>query len=576
MSPSFLTAHRSSIIRALPFMLARSPVGYNLLVGEVMARKLTGYAFYRNLLKGLKRQVREIEGPEPPDLRRYYRSYAGVLEHAQPESCQRAVFLESAVMAGLALVGDFHTLDQAQRQYLGVVRELYDSGHRPVLALEMVQAGHDAELARYVNGEIEDDGTFLDRIGFFRNWGFDFMHYKPILAFARSRGLRVHGINADGGLKARDLFMAKRLLEIAEGNSPKPVIALVGDLHLGPRHLPRALEARGLRPVLLFQNSETVIMRRLREGLEPFGWFQIDDSRFLVNNTAPWVKVQTNLTWLEHGGEALCAMQGYCKRRGGESEDDFSGQPDLTETLHEYIRVLKDLFGLALKRDDDFQVFTMKDLEFLDDPYYRREPGRTYAKIIRDGRALFVRRGNIIYIPLLDVNRTVQEAAHYLMGADLDVAPGAGAFFRRLHYFASGFVASKLINPMRRYRTRNEMMQVREDYGRLRTRKERAYARRQLSVLNGTLDFFDAADKARGCSRLLQMEMNHYLDVDRETLFGLSEQIGFQLGEGLFSSYNKGELSGEDLKHYIFTQHDPFHFHRTYDKHLEEVVEGSA
>ncbi|MCI4397205.1 MAG: hypothetical protein JHC34_00025 [Acidobacteria bacterium] len=52
-----------------------------------MARKLTGYAFYRNLLKGLKRQVREIEGPEPPDLRRYYRSYASVLERARPSPC---------------------------------------------------------------------------------------------------------------------------------------------------------------------------------------------------------------------------------------------------------------------------------------------------------------------------------------------------------------------------------------------------------------------------------------------------------------------------------------------------------
>ena len=63
-------------------------------------------------------------------------------------------------------------------------------------------------------------------------------------------------------------------------------------------------------------------------------------------------------------------------------------------------------------------------------------------------------RGNVIYIPILDVNRTVQEAAHFLMGQDLDVSPGHRAFFRRIHYFTAGFLASKMINPLRHYRTR--------------------------------------------------------------------------------------------------------------------------
>ncbi len=72
------------------------------------------------------------------------------------------------------------------------------------------------------------------------------------------------------------------------------------------------------------------------------------------------------------------------------------------------------------------------------------------------------------------------------------------------------------------------------------------------------------------------MEMQRYQKLDVDTLYGLSEQIGFQLGEGLYSSYNGAELSGEDLKHYIFSQHNPFHFCRTFGKRLEEVVEGSA
>lgn len=540
-----------------------------------MAKRLTGYRFFAGLLKAIKRQIREVQGPEDAELKRYYRGYARTLEKSRFHPSDPGEFLAAGAEKGIALVGDFHTLDQAQRQFIKVAKAMHEAGRPPVLALEMVLARHDGALQEFLHSGAPDEATFLDETGYFDNWGFDFNHYRPILALARKLDLPVHGINSEGPLAKRDKAMASRLAKLRADYPGRPLLVLVGDLHLAPGHLPRELSKHGLEPAVLFQNSESVTMDRMRRGEEPFGWFRINGSHFLVNNTAPWVKMQTYLTWLEHGGEALCTLLGACARQGGDDEDEEApGAPDLTETVHGYIRILKDLFDLHLKADDTFQVFTMKDLDFLDDPYFRRRPGSIYAKIIREGHALYMTRGNIIYIPILDVNRTVQEAAHYLMGEDADVGPGVDSFFRRLHYCASGYLASKMINPLRHYRTRDSMHQAKEEWSRARSPKERRYAEHQLAVFNNTLNFFDRVEEHGGCSRMPLMELDRFVKLDHDQRFGLSIQIGAQLGEGLYAAYDAGELSGAELKHYIFSQSDPFHYCRTFRRHLAEGLEG--
>lgn len=544
-----------------------------------MAKKLAAYRFYSDLLKAIKRQIRELQGPEDLEIRAYYRGYASFLERCEPRASTQEAFLERVIETELALVGDFHTLDQAQNQFVKVARALCEERAQPVLALEMVQTHHNPILERYLTEEEPDDGKFLEEIGFYDHWGFDFAHYRPILAMARKHALPVRGINRGGSLRQRDRAMAEELLQL-RGEFPKrPVLVLVGDLHLAPSHLPRELFRRGANPVALFQNSETVTMNRLRRGADPYGWFQVGEDRFLVNNTPPWIKMETYRTWLEHGGEALSVLRALgpsSRRREKDDDEEEGGPPDLTEMAHGYIRILKDLFDLHLRADDNFQAYSMSDLDFLDDPYFRHQPGRTYAGIIREGRALFLRRGNLLYIPLLDVNRTVQEAAHFLMGADLEVGQTPPAFFKRLHYFASGYLASKVINPLRHHHSREAMRRAKQEWSRARTLKERRYAERQIEVFKATVDFFGLIEGYGGCAQIPLIELGRFLSADRETRFAVSEQIGFQLGEGLYASYNEGALSGTELKHYIFSQSDPFHYCRNLRHHLAAAVNGSS
>ena len=517
--------------------------------------KIAGFRFYEKLLKAVKRNVREVQGPEPKDLKAYYRRYAREIESSKPARSSFRAFINRASKAKVVLVGDFHTLDQAQKQFLKVAREMEELGMRPVLCLEMVHADKDGAVADYIKGDI-GDADFLDGIGFFDHWGFDFNHYKPVFDFARKTGSPVHGINREGGLKQRDRFMAARIAELAAEYGDRPLLVMVGDLHLSRNNLPKNLIARGLDPVVLFQNSEKVYMGALRHGSAPEGWWALGQDRYLVNNTPPWVKMQTYCTWLEHGGEALCSMYGMCKWRGMEEEDE---EVDLTETLHEYIRVLKSLFGLFSRNDDEFQVFTMNDLEFLEERYFKTFPGKVYAQIIRDGRPLYMVWSNTIYIPILDVNRTAQEAAHFLMGRNLNIDDGRAAFMDRIHYYASGFIASKLINPLRKGQRREEIERFVSEYEKSRPWKEKRYLSKGYEAARMALAFLQELGHHREFPAPFLSELTV---TDRRSLYSVSEMLGRVIGEDLYSKYDGGLLSGEDLKQFIFQQHNPLRYFR--------------
>jgi len=500
-------------------------------------------------LASIKRLIREVQGPEDPEIRAYYRPYSDELERARTKPMQEKDFLRICASSPVVLVGDFHTLDQAQGTFLHLLEGLEALGITPTIGLEMVDARDDDALAHYVKGRLRDC-DFLENIGYFKDWGFDFSHYKPILTHARRRRLSVCGINFRGTLAGRDRLMAGRIEALSRGANSAPLLVLVGDLHLAKEHLPAELLKRGLRPPILFQNSETVHMRKLSYGLEPFGWWSLGQGRYLNNNTPPTVKMMTYLTWLEHGGEALQMLYGYC-RPGSEARE---GELDIAETVRTYIRLLKSVFDLYLKTDEDYQVFMYKDLEFLDNPFFKKNPGKAYRSIILDGRAVYIHRHRTLYIPMLDVNRTVQETMHYLMRAPLPFGKTHNAFMNRIHYFTSGYLGSKLINPMRHSPSLEEMEKSVRSYKRVPSEKERQKLQRQWGIYNAVLRFFRILDRR---SEGLMLEWEPLLKLDRDSAFALSEQIGRTLGDFLYATYNEGKVSAKELKMYIFQQQNP-------------------
>ncbi len=515
-----------------------------------MVMKARGYTFTHQLLTSIKRRIREVRGPDDEAVEAYYRPYANELERARPRTSEEAVFLGEAARRGVTLVGDFHTLDDAQRNYLKLLRRLTILKVRPIVVLEMAHAAYDLPIHQFVRKTISEP-EFLERIKYFENWGFDFAHYRPIFEFARELKLAVHGLDKAGALDARDRFMAHRIKHLSGRYPGQPLLVLVGDLHLAAPHLPRELNRQGITPLVLFQNSESIYMRKLKRGKDPCGWWKLSRDRYLWNTTSPAVKMQTYLSWLEHGGEAIYAMYGYC--RWGE---DDGGEIELSDTVQQYIRVLHDLFGLRQRPDDDFQVFTFHSLHFLDDPWFKSGAGARYASLVRDGRSLFTRWNKTLYVPVLDINQTVEEVMHYLMDKDMPVESNRKAFMERVHYFASGYTASKLVNPTRTTRSPRDMASLVRRHPGIARVKEKKKLERQVRVFENSLAFFHLL-ASRHAWR--PEDIDPVLAADTETLYSVSRQVGYWLGDRLYKGYDGGRISGAELRRYAFQQMDPFY-----------------
>ncbi len=515
-----------------------------------MAMRAMGYTFTNQLLRSIKRRVREERGSSDGDVEAYYRPYAEELEKARTRPVNMIDFLNEASRRRVTLVGDFHTLGDAQKNYLQIVERLVERKVRPIVVLEMVHAAYDLPVHQYVRHSITEV-DFLERINYFKNWGFDFTNYRPIFEYARKHKLAVHGLDKNGELDSRDRFMAWRIRHIDARYPDQPILVLVGDLHLASKHLPLELLHQGIEPLRLFQNSESIYMRKLKRGLQPRGWWWLSRDRFVWNTTSPVVKMQTYLTWLQHGGEAIYAMYGYCPR-GNAGDEEI----ELSDTVQQYIRALHDLFGLRHRPDDDFQVFTFHSLHFLDDPYFKSGPGARYAGLVRDGRSLFTRWNKTIYVPLLDINQTVEESMHYLMDRELPVEKGLKAFMERAHYFSSGYIASKLINPTRTSPTARDMEELVQRHPGIHREKDRNKLERQARVFKNTLAFLRLVSTD---GPWISKEIDPILGTDRETLYSVSRQAGYWLGERLFRAYDEGRISGANLRRYAFQQSDPIY-----------------
>lgn len=510
-------------------------------------KKLIGLPFYLKLLKNIKRSIREVQGPEDKEIKSYYRSYASYLEKCNEEKSSMNEILRSIKDTKLLLVGDFHTLNQAQRQFLRILEFIEDQGIKPVVCLEMVFKKHQEVLENLLQGVISDK-EYMEKTDYFRTWGFDFVNYGRILNYLKAKKFFVYGINKDGSLKKRDKFMAREIASLREKHPQEIIVVLVGDLHLALSHLPNELLKLGQKSTILYQNSETVILKKLKQEEEPYTFFKLEKDVFLVNNTPPWIKMQSYLTYLEHGSESFYMRYGFAK-----SDEDEEGI-DYSSTVQNYIKALKDAFNLHNKPDDDFQIYTMEDLSFLENSYFKKEPGRTYSKVIKNDKSLFMTFGNTIYTVFLDVNHTVEEAMHYLMGKDLPVEFNEDSFWERVHYFASGYIAAKVINPIRQTLRHESLKEILERIEYAASEKDKRYLRRQISVCMSMNQFFNYLKE----NKLTKLSVSAFVQIDADTIFELSRVIGYQLGERVFEDYTKGNFSGRDIKHLIFTVEDYF------------------
>jgi hypothetical protein len=429
----------------------------------------------------------------------------------------------------IAYVGDYHPLARAQRGFLDLVRAAM-ARREVTLALEYVRGSEQPALDAYLAGKLQAE-AFLARVDAGRNWPrLAWPGFRPILELARDARIPVVGIDSasrgQNSLERRDAFAAQR---IAAAMSDRLMLVLVGELHVAPQHLPRAVDracGRALGAVVVYQNCEEIYWQLEARGLEhSTDLVALDRQRYCLINTAPIVAQQAYLNWLEPDDDGLDAPADQLR--------DFGDR---------IARFFKLDVGDAM---EDLEVATVVDLGFLRRLQRRADFSdwdlqRIHAQILSE-ESYFIPRARMVYLGTLSVNHAAEEATHYLR--DCCCSPHeprllVDAFYARVLEEAIGFLGSKVINHRRKS----------PSLARLRTLArgddpfERQVARLVLKHVRVA-----AGKRVRALAEIYE--------CDADLFNAVTHVIGYQLGDQLYYALLANVIDQDSARELFY---DPF------------------
>jgi uncharacterized iron-regulated protein len=92
----------------------------------------------------------------------------------------------------VVLVGEHHTNADHHRAQLDVIRQLHEAGVETAIGMEMFRNDSQADLDRWVNGEISIEQ--FEQI-YYDNWNYDWSLYSPIFEYAQQEKIPIIGLN---------------------------------------------------------------------------------------------------------------------------------------------------------------------------------------------------------------------------------------------------------------------------------------------------------------------------------------------------------------------------------------------
>jgi Haem-binding uptake, Tiki superfamily, ChaN len=203
------------------------------------------------------------------------------------------------------LLGDYHAL-AASQNFAAELLERISADHRPViLALEMVFARDQRVLDRWFRGEISED-ELRTGIRYDAEWGYDWEPFARLLRQAKRCATAVYGIDSGprGSMRriaARDRHAAAKIAELREKFPQARVLALFGEAHLAPNHLPRWLRQDRPRDRVLtvLQNVDELYWKSAGEFCDSVPAVQVTDNVVCVFNATPLEKYESYRIYME-------------------------------------------------------------------------------------------------------------------------------------------------------------------------------------------------------------------------------------------------------------------------------------
>ena len=510
----------------------------------------------KRIVDQLKREIRDSTGEESKELLRYREDYMRELSEGYKKIVTTREVIQEVGKADIVFFGDFHTLRQAPRIPLRILRNGALGGREVVLALETFLVEHQPVLDDFMNDRC-DEGQLLERSDFNATWGFPWENFRDLVLLAKEKRYRLVGLNSSPSAYQSKLFMrdqnaARVIVREAEARPEGLVCVLYGDLHLASNHLPmrvrEALDQRGMERELLtlFQNNEKIYWDLVEKKLEHDAdavW--LGENRFCVVNCPPLMKFQSYMNWLEGCGELDYSGDSGWRIRGDEGVD-FHDQ------VYRLIEIISDLLDIDAEKLSDFSVYVADDLDFLD---RLQEQGQfTPLEIqmitaqIAGEESYFIHKADIIYLGNLSINHAAEEAAHFINNVcarfHQSPLPMKADFYYRSMREALGFFGSKIVNPHRpcyteedfemlahggKYSRTDPQLKALREIGR-HVRKHKAYERRW----------------AQSGGNVRSLRSIYHLPTDLH--LGVTHSLGYMLGDRMFHTMLGGGLSKEEVR----------------------------
>jgi hypothetical protein len=484
------------------------------------------------IVKGLKKEIKRSVGKGTKESQAYLAEYKQAFNHYERRSSWGEL-IRSVRQANIVYNGDYHTMAQAQRIPLRILRDVCRRDRKVTLAVEMVRIEHQGELDRFMAGELSEQ-DFLRAVDYDRTWGFPWQQYRDLFLLAQQNHIKVVGINSEpqkgrGKLKRRDQAAARIIAREHLENPGRLIYVFDGDLHVALAHLPAAVDSLlaefGVHPkkVVVYQNSEKIYWDLARMGIEQeTDVILISKGQYCVMSTAPIIKFQSYLNWIDNTRELTSP---YPRSWGL----DWVGAGDLYSQVLQLVKMIAGFLAIEVDGLDDFVVYSPGDLDFLD-------------RLLADEG---------LYIANLSINHAAEEATHFIhkvcagqMKPDLNQVED---FYCRLMHEAIGFFGSKIVNHKRPCYTLDEFKNLR--------RRHPTKPPERIAQLKEIGRF------VRGHKRLEEnfISKGRLWDLDRPMYrlppaihIGVTHALGYMLGEQLFKGLMRGAIAKDTVRNLFF------------------------
>ena len=366
-------------------------------------------------LHALASVEREIRANDPAAGRKYlrdfrdaYRSYENLLTSDDVHAAVRD--------AGVVLLGDYHALPNSQRYAASLIQSPELADRKIVLGVETVFSRDQHILDEWIRGEI-DESELRQRIRFDLDWGYDWEPFFYLLTAARARGY-IYGLDCLPRedlrkIGARDRHAADKIAEIRASHPDALILALFGESHLAPQHLPERLRERlpADRVLTVLQNVDALFWRAAGEACDRVEAVQVNEDVLCVFNATPLEKYENYRLWLDHW-----------KRDGG-------GAPDLGPTVYNLIdglvrlleinrysphnttqpRFLVDLMPEVYSRSSDTLLRRL-----LSRKGFSADTRRAMLRRVKERGSAYLPQLNVLYIRRFDMMTASEDAARFL------------------------------------------------------------------------------------------------------------------------------------------------------------------